>query len=220
MIERFLFQPVTPFHVNQGFGEDRACISTTDNKTIISKESSATCPIGYRSFYTQTKGHNGIDLTAKRWQPVYAAHDGVVNEVQTEVERGLGVGIVSDRKYFCIETNKPEHFKSRYWHFIALDVHLGEVIKTGDLIGYADSTGFSSGDHLHLELKPVTIRDYEKGVPICDNVLQNNGYLGAVNALPYFEMISALKIAGIVRQLAELTARVADFIADFARTRS
>ena len=217
MIEKFLYQPVSPFRVNQYFGEDRACISITDGKTVISKDTNASCPVGYKSLYTQTKGHNGLDLQANRWQPVYAAHDGIVNEVQTETARGLGIGIVSNEKRFFTESGKSNNYKSRSWHFIALDVHVGDKIKAGDLIGYADSTGYSSGDHLHFELKPVNILDYENGVPVCNNTLQNNGMLGAVNPLPYMENTPALKIAGVIRQIAELTAKVADFIADFMR---
>lgn len=220
MIEKFVFQPVDPFYITQYFGEDRACVSTVDGKTVISKETGATCPPGFKSLYTQTKGHNGLDIRAKRWQPVYACHSGIVTEVQTEVERGLGVGIVTDKQYYCTETGNKQHFKTRYWHFIALDVHLGEKIQVGDLIGYADSTGFSSGDHLHLELKPVTIIDYENGVPVYNNSLPHNGFLGAIDPLPYMEPTYALKFGGLVRQVAELAARVADFIADFMRKRN
>ena len=217
MLEKFLFQPVTPFFMTQGFGEDRACLSNQDNKTVVSKETNSSCPVGYRSLYANTNGHNGLDLRAKRWQPVYAAHDGIVNEVQTEVERGLGVGIVSDKKYFCQESGKAEYFKTRYWHFIALDVYLGEKILVGDLIGYADSTGYSTGDHLHFELKPVSIRDYENGVPVCDNVLQNNTHLGSINPLTYMEMESALAMGGVVRSFKELLARFIDYLADKLR---
>src|SRR3990167_3510101 len=113
MTEHFLFQPVSPFYINQCFGEDRACVSNADNKTVISKKTEETCPVGYRSLYTQTKGHNGLDLRAFRWQPVYASHDGIVTEVQTEVERGLGVGIVSNEKRFFTESNSKEYYKTR-----------------------------------------------------------------------------------------------------------
>lgn len=217
MKEKFLYQPVSPFSINQGFGEDSACISNADNKTVISKRTQDLCPVGFRSLYTKTNGHNGLDLKAARWQPVYAAHDGVVTEIQTEEARGLGIGIVSDEKRFFEESGTKEHYKTRYWHFIALDVYFGEKIKTGDFIGYADSTGYSSGDHLHFELKPITIIDYENGIPVSSNTLQNNGMLGAVNPLPYMEMLPALQIAGIIRQISELTAKVADFVADWLR---
>ena len=217
MTEKFIYQPVTPFFVNQSFGEDRVCVSNADNKTVINKESSATCPAGYRSLYTQTKGHNGLDLRAVRWQPVYASHDGVVAEVQTEIERGLGIGIVSNEERYFDETGTEEFYKSRYWHFIALDVHLGDKIKTGDFIGYADSTGYSTGDHLHFELKPVTITDVVDGMPVYHNTLQNNGFLGAVNPLPYMEMESALAFAGVLRSFKEVLARFNDYIADRLR---
>jgi murein DD-endopeptidase MepM/ murein hydrolase activator NlpD len=217
MLKKFLYHPVSPFKINQGFGADTVCISTIDNKTLVRKETNASCPANFRSLYTQTNGHNGLDLFAYRWQPCYATHSGIVTEVQTEEARGLGIGIVTDRKWFCQETGKDEHFKTRYWHFIALNIHRGDKVKTGDLIGWCDSTGYSTGDHLHFELKPVTIISYEEGVPVYNNTLQNNGMLGAVNPLPYFENVSALQIAGIVRQIAELTARVADYFSDLLR---
>ena len=217
MIEKFLYQPVSPFYISQGFGEDRLCISNADNKTLVGKDTNAVCPVGYRRVYEATNGHNGLDIPAYRWQPVYACHDGIVNEVQTEVERGLGIGIVSDEKRYFVESNDRHHYKTRYWHFISMDVHIGDKIKTGDFIGYADSTGRSTGDHVHLELKPVNIIDIENGVPVCNNVLQNNTHLGAVNPLTYMENISALKIAGVIRQISEITAKVADYIADLLR---
>ena len=101
MKEKFLYQPISPFILTQGFGEDKACLQIADGKTVISKQTSETCPAGYKSLYSNTNGHNGLDIRAYRWQPVYASHDGIVNEVQTEVARGLGVGIVSDFDVYC-----------------------------------------------------------------------------------------------------------------------
>lgn len=218
MVEKFLSTPVSPWVINQGFGEDRACVNKAG--TVVSKTTKATCPAGYESLYKSTKGHNGLDVRAYRWQPIYAAHDGIVTEVQTEVSRGLGIGIVSSEKRYFSETNKADHYKTRYWHLISLDVHKGDKVKVGDFIGYADSTGFSSGDHLHFELKPVTILEWENGLPIYNNTLQRNGMLGAVDPTPYMQAdISALQMGGLVKQIAELTARIADFIADKARRR-
>ena len=77
MIEKFIYQPVSPFFINQRFGEDNACISTLDNKTVITKPVGASCPVNFRSLYANTNGHNGLDLRAARWQPVYVAHDEV-----------------------------------------------------------------------------------------------------------------------------------------------
>lgn len=217
MATKFLFYPVKPFRISQYFGEDRVCMNSNNPKDLINKETNQFCPVGYKSIYTATNGHNGLDIPANMWQPVYASHDGIVSEVQTEIERGLGIGIVSNNKFFIEETGTHEYVKTRYWHFISMDVNLGDKVKIGDFIGYADSTGRSTGPHVHLELKPVKIIGDLKGVPVVTNILQNNSHLGAINPLPYMDNISALEFAGLVRQVAEIVARVSDFISDRLR---
>src|SRR5690606_28123963 len=112
-------------------------------------------PEGYKSVYSKMLGHNALDIRAAMWQPVYACQNGWVHELQTEVERGLGIGIITDEKYFCLETGKEEHMKYRMWHFQALNVEKGQKIKTGQLVGWAGMTGIATGPHVHLELKPV-----------------------------------------------------------------
>lgn len=217
----FLFQPVKPWYINQAFGDNKACINLTTN-VVTSKvpfTNETVCPPGTKSVYSQMKGHNGLDVMAKRWQPVYSAQDGIVNEIETEASRGLGVGVVTNDKYFCNETGKPENFKIRYWHLIAIDVDFGEKVEVGTLIGYADSTGYSSGDHLHFEIKPVLVKDYENGVPVVSNLLQDNGYFGAVDPIPYMEMEFALDFAGVVKSFRELLARFNDFLADKLRNK-
>lgn len=184
---KFLYQPVSPFHINQGYGFNLPCVEknyaiTLDKRKVITGPDNTTCPIGYEKLYPLLglpQGHNGLDLQAYHGQPVYAAQEGVVWEVQTEEARGLGLGIVTENKYHCDETKSDEMFKVRYWHLKSFNVKMGDRVKRGDLIGYADNTGFSSGDHCHFEIKPV--RDQVGFV----NILQNNGYFGAVDPLPY-----------------------------------
>lgn len=198
---KFLYQPVKPFFINQAFGEDKSCIDLVTGK-VTTKPNDATCPPGTKSVYSQMKGHNGLDLQAYRWQPIYCAQSGRVDEVCTEIERGLGVGV---------RTLAPngKWYRHRYWHLIALDVESGDELKTGDLIGYADSTGYSSGDHLHFELKEV-----DKDGRVLNH---DNGYFGAIDPLPYMEPIYALDIKGIVAKIAEITAKLADMLADWLR---
>ncbi len=214
-MKRFLFQPVKPFYINQGFGENKSCIDLATNKVFskVPYADTATCPEGSKSVYSQMLGHNGLDLMAARWQTCYAAQDGIVDEVETEESRGLGVGIVTNEKYPCPETGQDEYFKVRYWHFIALNVHTGDKIKVGDLIGWCDSTGYSSGDHLHFELKPVRKNIHGDW----DNVLQSNGYFGAVNPVPYIENVFALDFAGVWRKAKEIAALIADILTDRLR---
>ncbi len=77
--------------------------------------------------------------------------------------------------------------KSLYWHlcdpikepqFKSPIADKSKDVEMGDIIGYADSTGASTGDHLHFGMKFI------KGG---ETINKDNGYLGAVDPLPYFD---------------------------------
>lgn len=198
---RLFYQPVSPWIVTQRFGANQVCIDNATGKQIIACDG-LNPPPGFKSVYSMMKGHNALDLMAKRWQPVYAAREGVVSEVETEPSRGLGVAITHD-------FGAQGRFKTRYWHFIALDVHMGDQVSTGQLIGYADSTGYSTGDHLHFEVKPLN--------PDGSNMFADNGFFGAVDPTPYMIDGFALK-ASLMRQAIELLSRYLDALTDKLRT--
>ena len=195
MINKFLHRPVTPFSINQQFGENNACVNTKNPKDVITCDGTKP-PKGYRSLYK--KGHGGLDLMARRFTPIYATHDGTVTEVVDEELRGLGLGIVTARRYWCEETESFTHFKTRYWHSYIHKVRLNEEVKIGDLIAWADNTGYSSGDHLHFELKPVTIEYNRDGsVKKTNNTLQSNGYYGSIDPMRYLGTLPAVRLQGV-----------------------
>jgi murein DD-endopeptidase MepM/ murein hydrolase activator NlpD len=214
---KFLFKPVKNYWITQKFGEDEVCVSTKDYKTTTGKVKGA-CPIGTVSLYKHLgmmRGHTGLDITAPTGTKLYASQNGFIEEVQTEVERGLGVGIITDEKFLCDETDVMEHFKIRYWHLQSILVKKGQKVKIGDLIGLADNTGYSSGSHLHFELKPVAKDKNGRWF----NVLQDNGFFGAVDAERYMEDIFALDFAGLLKKFQNLSASIAEFIAQKIRGR-
>lgn len=184
-----LFCPVKPKSVNQGFGLN---------------------PVYYKKF--GLNGHNGLDLKSYHGQPVYAAHDG---NAFWEIDKNQGEGVVL-RTSKLYDYDSPQYsevyYKTIYWHLcdgvkephFASPVWLefsktnaGVPVKAGDLIGYADNTGFpyeSSGDHLHFGLKPQLPNEPNED---WYNVQQNNGYLGAIDPTPYFNGLFAEDINSI-----------------------
>ena len=130
MIKLTLYRPLkSQFIVSQNFTENNACIKE-DGKGGIIPRSQATCPAGYISIYKYfgMAGHNGLDLPAKDWQPVFASLQGVVTELQTERERGLGIGITSEKSYEWNDAfsnaSGENQIKHRYWHLAGMNVKM------------------------------------------------------------------------------------------------
>lgn len=186
MSERLrLTKPVQPLAVTQRFGDDLTCVDTATHTKCVTRVAGAVCPVGYESLYTSAglKGHNGVDLHADNKQSVYAATNGKIYKVVSETERGIGVEIISRRRYVMDGVPRSYRVKTRYWHLDSYVVAEGQKVKAGELIGYADNTGLSSGTHLHFELKPVRRRLSGS----FRNVMQGNGYFGAIDPEPYFK---------------------------------
>lgn len=86
--------------------------------------------------------HNGIDIPAPRGTPIYATADGSVGRAQ--VLGGYG-------NY--VEINHDNGIQTRYGHMTRYTVRAGQTVRKGDVIGYVGSTGRSTGNHLHYEVR-------------------------------------------------------------------
>ncbi len=91
------------------------------------------------------KGHTGIDLGASPGTPILAARDGVV----------LGTGNTdltcpgaSFGKWVFIKHDNG--LSTLYAHMASFLVSQGDTVKTGQVIGYSDTTGYATGPHLHF----------------------------------------------------------------------
>lgn len=198
MTAPFLYQPVYPWRVNQPFGANTACYNPMTRKVISCDGHNP--PVGFRSVYSTMKGHNGIDAFALTWQRCYAAAAGTVIEKQTEPERGLGIGILHEWE--------GKFYKTRYWHLAAIDVDLGDQVSAGQLVGYCDNTGYSSGTHLHFEVKETDAAG--------ETIGKENGYLGAIDPAPLMFSCPAFK-SGVGRMAIETTSAILDSISDRLR---
>lgn len=99
---------------------------------------------GMRSdpFTKQRKMHWGMDFTAPRGTPIYAAGDGVVVRADSN-SSGYGKHIRIDHGYGYV---------SLYAHLYKYNVKKNQKVKRGDLIGFVGSTGRSEAPHLHYEI--------------------------------------------------------------------
>jgi murein DD-endopeptidase MepM/ murein hydrolase activator NlpD len=88
--------------------------------------------------------HSGVDLAAPRGTPIYAAGDGVIERAQWE--SGYG-------RYILIK--HVNGYETGYGHQsgFAAGIQPGVKVRQGQLIGYVGSTGNSTGNHLHFEIK-------------------------------------------------------------------
>jgi murein DD-endopeptidase MepM/ murein hydrolase activator NlpD len=85
--------------------------------------------------------HSGIDLSARAGTPIGAAAAGKVVAVEPFPIRGNVVILDHGRGVFTI-----------YCHMSRFNVAVGDVVDTGEVIGYTGNTGRSLGPHLHFEL--------------------------------------------------------------------
>ncbi len=101
-----------------------------------------TSRFGWRSL-RGNRYHTGIDLAAPRGTRVYAALSGKV-EFAGWNSQGYGYLVIirgwDNRRYY-------------YGHNSRLDVKRGQWVRQGQVISRVGSTGFSTGPHLHFEIR-------------------------------------------------------------------
>ena len=109
------------------------------------------CPLSsYKYITTQygQGGHKGVDLAAPQGTPIYAAADGVVTVAAYHYSYGNYVSIYHG------SADDGNTYATLYAHMSqAPSVSTNQQVKKGDLIGYVGNTGYSFGNHLHLELR-------------------------------------------------------------------
>lgn len=100
---------------------------------------------GVRSdpFHAGAAFHPGIDLAGAYGTPVYATADGIV----------LRAGWNSGGYGNLVELDHGKGITTRYGHMSAILVSPGEHVTRGQQVGRLGSTGRSTGNHLHYEVR-------------------------------------------------------------------
>ena len=99
--------------------------------------------------------HGAMDIATQLGNKVIATADGTI--LVSETREYYGKMIIIDHGF---------GWSTRYGHLASFNVHEGQRVKRGDLIGFVGSTGRSTGPHLHYE-----VRFFDKNVNPWDYIL-------------------------------------------------
>ena len=119
------------------------------NKNII--PNSSPVDVGYNSssygwrtdpFTGQMAFHEGLDFTAEKGTPIYAAAGGIVSEAEATPDYGN-----------IIKLDHGSGLETRYAHISRMLVKPGDRVEKGQLIAEVGNTGRSTGAHLHFEVR-------------------------------------------------------------------
>lgn len=102
-------------------------------------------PFGFRihPITHRRKMHTGIDLAVPAGTPVVASKAGTVRLTQS-IKTGYGKNIIVDHE---------DGFSTRYAHLKTINCKQGQKVSQGQQIGTVNSTGSSTGNHLHFEVR-------------------------------------------------------------------
>ncbi len=111
-----------------------------------------TSKAGFRIHPVTGKGdfHSGVDLAATLNDKVYCLMDGYVSKVGPRGALGVAVEI----------THPYPNVKTIYGHLNAYSVRLNEPVQRGRVIGYAGSTGRSTGVHVHFTVIKIDTNEH------------------------------------------------------------
>lgn len=106
---------------------------------------------------TRGGAHYGIDLVAYLNDPVLAPFDGTVVFVGGDGATGplwLGTDwLYPDGEGKTIDISRADGLISRVGHLSGYAVSAGQSVTAGQTVGYAGKTGYSTGVHIHWELR-------------------------------------------------------------------
>lgn len=118
-------------------------VTTTEREFVVPVDNLKYIGQGYR------QGHPAYDLNAPIGSPIRAFTAGQVHKIE-DGQFGYGRYIILDH---------GDQIFSIYAHLQNFNVTPGEVVDTGQVIGFVGMTGMTTGPHLHFEI-------HEDGVAI------------------------------------------------------
>lgn len=90
--------------------------------------------------------HGGTDIAAPGGTPILAAADGTVSVANGTDSWGGSYG-------YHVKIGHADSFETLYAHCSSICVTEGQQVKQGEVIAYVGTTGSSTGNHLHFEVR-------------------------------------------------------------------
>ena len=121
-----------------------AAVTVSDGSLGWPVNGTVTYGFGYRSAptYGASTYHEGIDICASYGTPIYAAESGTVT--LSSWYGGYGYAVIIDH---------GNGMTTLYGHCSSLGVSAGQYVERGQVIAYVGSTGISSANHCHFEVR-------------------------------------------------------------------
>jgi hypothetical protein len=119
------------------------------------------------------KAHEGLDLVpvSNNWTVLSLSNGVVVRDEDKPRSGAYGV--------FLTIWDKENKKAFQYCHLEKNVLGVGDIIRTGDVLGKMGSTGNSTGAHLHLNMFETDHNGIRKN--------RDNGYMGGVDPVPFLE---------------------------------
>ncbi len=165
-----------------------------------------TSPYGMRSISVNDKyywWHNGVDFRALLNAPVYAAAEGKVMAARYDKSYGY---------YTAIDHGK---FATLYAHLARYAAAEGSLARAGQIIGYAGSTGDTTGPHLHFEMRLGSFKNFWDRARCDSSVFMNtvDPMIFIEDFLKWEDGMSVEEAIDIVQSAAELEDKTMDYMA-------
>ncbi len=111
-------------------------------------------PFGWRTIYGRRNFHKGIDIASSGGKYIYGKPISASASGKVIVAFKNDIPGYSYGKYVAIDHG--DGYSTVYGHCSRLAVKAGQYVSAGQTIAYVGSTGFSTGAHLHFEIRQGT----------------------------------------------------------------